>query len=112
MDKYHIFGQIGKGDFSEVFKGREKKTIEYVAIKRVDKSKMNQVVREVRVLHKLKNPHILKFYDWYETRNNLWLILEYCTYGNLQTLLKEDGNLPEISVRSFGLDLITGLKVN
>jgi len=34
MDKYHIYEEIGKGDFSQVFKGREKKKIEYVAIKR------------------------------------------------------------------------------
>ena len=38
MDKYHIYEEIGKGEFSQVFKGREKKKIEYVAIKRVEKS--------------------------------------------------------------------------
>lgn len=43
MEKYHIYDEIGKGDFSQVFKGREKKQIEYVAIKRVDKSMMNKV---------------------------------------------------------------------
>lgn len=45
MDKYHIYEEIGKGDFSQVFKGREKKKIEYVAIKRTDKSVMNKVSR-------------------------------------------------------------------
>lgn len=43
MDKYHIYEEIGKGDFSQVFKGREKKKIEYVAIKRVEKSMMSKV---------------------------------------------------------------------
>ena len=43
MDKYHIYEEIGKGEFSQVFKGREKKKIEYVAIKRVDKSLMSKV---------------------------------------------------------------------
>ena len=79
MDKYHIYDEIGKGEFSQIFKGREKNKIEYVAIKRIDKSMMNQVVNEVQLLHKLHCPHILKFYDWYETKHNLWLILEYCT---------------------------------
>jgi len=44
MDKYHIYEEIGKGEFSQVFKGREKKKIEYVAIKRIEKSVMNKVL--------------------------------------------------------------------
>lgn len=43
MDKYHIYDEIGKGEFSQVFKGREKTKITYVAIKRVDKTMMNKV---------------------------------------------------------------------
>ena len=111
MEKYHIYEEIGKGKYSQVFKGREKKHIEYVAIKRVDKSRMNNVVNEVQILHKLDNPHTLRFYDWYETKNNLWLILEYCTGSDLSSLLHQDGHLPEASVRLFGLDMIFGLKV-
>jgi len=70
-----------------------------------------QIVNEVQVMHKLEGPHMLKFHDWYETRNNLWLILEYCTGADLESLLKQDGYLPEQSVRSFGLDMLAGLKV-
>eukprot|EP01041_Mallomonas_annulata_P002963 gene2963-5817_t len=110
MDKYHIYEEIGKGEFSQVFKGREKKKIEYVAIKRVDKGMMTKVVNEVQIIHRLESPHVLKFYDWYETRNNLWLILEYCTGADLESLIKQDGHLPETSVRSFSLDILAGLK--
>ena len=102
MDKYHIYEEIGKGDFSQVFKGREKKKIEYVAIKRVEKDQMNKVVNEVQVMHKLDSPHTLKFHDWYETRNNLWLILEYCTGSDLASLLQHNGHLPEQSMRFSG----------
>lgn len=110
MDKYHIYEEIGKGAFSQVFKGREKKKIEYVAIKRVDKSMMNKIVTEVQIMHKMQSPHILKFHDWYETRNNLWLILEYCTGADLESLLKQDDHLPETSVRLLGIDMLAGLK--
>ncbi len=47
MDKYHIYDEIGKGEFSQVFKGREKKKISYVAIKRVDKGVMSKVRKEL-----------------------------------------------------------------
>lgn len=110
MDKYHIYEEIGKGVSSQVFKGREKKKIEYVAIKRVDKTMMNKIVNEVQIMHRLESQNTLRFYDWYETRNNLWLILEYCTGADLESLLKQDHHLPETSVRSFSLDILTGLK--
>jgi serine/threonine protein kinase len=51
----------------------------------------------------------MRFFDWYETRNNLWLILEYCSGSDLQTLLNQDAYLPESSVRLFGLDLLAAL---
>ena len=62
-------------------------------------------------MHRLECPHILKFYDWYETRSNLWLILEYCTGGDLEALIRQDGHLSETSVRAFSLDVLAGLKV-
>lgn len=64
---------------------------------------------EVQTMHRLSSPHIMRFYDWYETRNNLWLILEYCSGSDLQTLLNQDLYLPESSVRLFGLDLLAAM---
>lgn len=49
MDKYHIYEEVGSGQHSQVFKGREKMDIEYVAIKRVEKSRMESIVKEVQV---------------------------------------------------------------
>lgn len=72
-----------------MFKGRERLTIEYVAIKRVDKCRLEEVVNEVQLIHKLSSPHVIGFKDWYETTNNLWLILEYCTGGDLLTVLQQ-----------------------
>lgn len=42
-----IYDAIGKGKHSKVFKGREKKTIQYYAIKSVDKSERARVLQEV-----------------------------------------------------------------
>jgi len=110
MDQYHFYDEIGKGRHSQVYKGRQKKTVEYVAIKRVDKALMDRVVNEVQVMHRLNSPHTLRFHNWYETRNNLWLILEYCTGGDMLSLLKQDVRLPEAAVKVFGVDLMTGLQ--
>lgn len=72
---------------------------------------MTKIVGEVQIMHKLNSPHILRFYDWYETKNNVWLLLEYCTGSDLESLLKQDGHLPENSIRLFAQDILAGLKV-
>ncbi len=46
----------------------------------------------------------------YETANHLWLVVELCTGGSLARLMELDGPLPESSVRSFGVQLVAGLR--
>jgi serine/threonine-protein kinase ULK4 len=48
MNDYHIYAEIGRGKGSVVYKGREKKTINYVAIKSVEKQYKKKVLNEVR----------------------------------------------------------------
>jgi serine/threonine-protein kinase ULK4 len=111
MDRYHIYEAIGKGKHSVVYKGRRKKTIQYYAIKSIDKSQRSRVLREVQVLRATNSAYVLKFHAWYETANHLWLVLEYCVGGDLLGLLKQDVRLPEASIKTFGKDLVTALRV-
>jgi serine/threonine-protein kinase ULK4 len=86
-------------------------------------------------MHRLHSPHTVKFHDWYETKNNLWLILgayfahsielvgtacainfenwctEYCTGGTMASLLKQQHKFTDTSIRAFGLDILEALKV-
>ncbi|GMJ02032.1 RUNKEL, EMBRYO DEFECTIVE 3013 [Hibiscus trionum] len=110
MNQYHIYEAIGRGKYSTVYKGRKKKTIEYFAIKSVEKSQRNKVLQEVRMLHSLNDLNILKFYSWYETSAHLWLVLEFCTGGDLMTLLRQDGKLPEDSIHFLAHDLVKALQ--
>jgi len=112
MDRFHIYDQVGAGRFSSsslVYKGRERRTVQYVGIKRVPKEKMVAVGGYVSLLHRLgvkpksaddsksrgrskktwyPTPFIIKFFDWYETRSNLWLILEFLPGGSLKSLME------------------------
>ncbi|CAG9323861.1 unnamed protein product [Blepharisma stoltei] len=105
MNNYHFYEEIGRGKYSVVYKGRIKKTITYIAVKSVEKSRRSKVLNEVRIMHELDHENILKFFQWYETRNHLWLMFEYCPGGDLLSLIDKDKQLPEATVRQLGSDL-------
>ncbi|KAK1358990.1 hypothetical protein POM88_043464 [Heracleum sosnowskyi] len=46
MNHFHIYEAIGHGKYSTVYKGRKKKSIEYFAIKSVDKSHKSKILQE------------------------------------------------------------------
>ncbi|KAK9513459.1 hypothetical protein VZT92_026990 [Zoarces viviparus] len=64
----------------------------------------------VRLSHDLDHPNIVRFHEWYETSSHLWLVVELCTGGSLESIIGLDGCLSEDVVRSFGWDLVKGLK--
>ncbi|RLN53997.1 hypothetical protein BBJ28_00017526 [Nothophytophthora sp. Chile5] len=101
MENYNIYDEIGRGTHSFVYKARRKRSIEYVAVKSTAKSRMDKVLNEVPFLHKLDSPYVLKFFDWYESSNHIWLILEYCIGGDLLNLITQDKQLPESVVQLF-----------
>jgi len=109
MNNYHIYEEMGRGKHSVVYKGRIKKSINYVAVKSVERSRRRKLMNEVRIFHNLDHRNILKFHNWYETRNHLWIIFEYCAGGDLYKLLEEDKKMPEKTVKRFGYELIEGL---
>ncbi|KAG6619989.1 ULK/ULK protein Kinase [Phytophthora cinnamomi] len=110
MENYNIYDEIGRGTHSFVYKARRKRSIEYVAVKSTAKSRMDKILNEVPFLHKLDSRHVLKFFDWYESSNHIWLILEYCMGGDLLNLITQDKQLPESAVKSFGIELVAGLQ--
>lgn len=108
MNNYHIT-EIGRSKNSVVYKGRLKKTIEYLAIKSSEKLNKLKVMNEVRILQNLDHENIIKYYSWHKTRNHFWIVLEYCPGGDILTLIDQDKCLPESIIKDFGLNIIDGL---
>ncbi|XP_074270198.1 serine/threonine-protein kinase RUNKEL-like [Silene latifolia] len=67
---------------------------------------IHKMMLQVRILHALEHPNVLKFYAWYETSAHLWLVLEYCVGGDLMSLLRQDVQLPEDSIHDLACDIV------
>ena len=59
--------------------------------------------REFLVHHKLKHPHIVRLIDMVETRNNIYIVQEYCEHKTLENvfflsvqIIREKKQLKEI----------------
>uniref|UniRef100_A0A671ME14 Protein kinase domain-containing protein n=1 Tax=Sinocyclocheilus anshuiensis TaxID=1608454 RepID=A0A671ME14_9TELE len=79
MENFILYEEIGRGNRSVVYKGRSKGSIHFVAIICSDKSKRPELTNHVRLAHDIKHDNVVSFYEWYETSNHLWLVVEMCT---------------------------------
>ncbi|XP_063012523.1 serine/threonine-protein kinase ULK4 isoform X2 [Melospiza melodia melodia] len=109
MENFVLYEEIGRGNTTVVYKGRRKGTINFVAIICTDKCKRIGVANWIRLTQGLTHKNIVTFYEWYETSNHLWLVVELCTGGSLKSVIAQDECLPEDVVREFAVDLVTGL---
>ncbi|XP_030215082.1 serine/threonine-protein kinase ULK4 [Gadus morhua] len=110
MENFILYDELGSGSRSVVYKGRRKGSLGYVAIICADKNKRPEITNHVRLCNDLDHQNIVSFCEWYETSNHLWLVMELCTGGSLESVIGQDGCLTEDMVRSFGWDIVKGLK--
>ena len=88
FDKYEVNQKIGKGKFGLVKCGINKETNKPVAIKimakkNMDKSDLELAKVEIDILKIGQHPNIIKLYDIYENENYIYIIMEYCSGGDL-----------------------------
>ena len=109
MDNFILYDEISKTESSVVYKGRRKGSISFVSIHCIEKCMRPEITNLVRLTYEMTHKNAVKFYEWYETSNHLWLVVELCTAGNLEHILDQDECLPESSIRLFGVDVCEGL---
>ena len=80
---------LGRGGFANVYRARSRLKGEVVAIKiiekiKIDELKMNdRIENEIRIHSNLKHPNIIKLHSYFEDQSNIYMVLEPCSHGNL-----------------------------
>ena len=95
--RYRLTKVIGKGAFSEVRLATNTKTNEMVAIKIILKENIRQhklnlrVKKEVCIMKQLKHPHVAEVKDVLQSANEIFIVMECISRGELRKELKLKG---------------------
>ncbi|KAG8737194.1 Serine/threonine-protein kinase [Ceratobasidium sp. 414] len=95
---YVISNEIGKGSFATVFRGYHSETRRAVAIKTISRSILttklfDNLESEISILKSLKNRHITELTDIIKAQRNIYLIMEFCSGGDLSSYIKHRGRV-------------------
>ncbi|KAL2357266.1 putative cyclin-dependent protein kinase [Cryomyces antarcticus] len=120
MDKRHpsSFQQLeklGEGTYATVFKGRNRQTGEFVALKEIhldsEEGTPSTAIREISLMKELKHECVVSLYDVIHTENKLMLVFEYMG-KDLKKYMDsrgDRGQLDPVTIKSFMHQLLRGI---
>lgn len=111
---YRLEKTLGKGQTGLVKLGVHHKTGRKVAIKIVNREKLNESVlmkveREITIMKLIEHPNVLRLYDVYENKKYLYLVLEHVSGGELFDYLVKKSRLTIKEARKFFRQIISAL---
>ena len=113
---YLIENNLGEGTFGKVKLGIYIKNGEKVAIKIINKKKLRDqndythLKREIDLLQKLNHINIASVYEIFENKDNYYIVMEYCSRGELFNYIVSKRRLNEDEAAYFFYQLINGLE--
>ena len=113
---YLLLSTIGRGTFSKVKLGLHIPTKQRVAIKILDKEKINdeadieRIRREIHILQIVKHPNIVQLYETLTSDNNIYIIMEYIEGKDLFQYIYSVHHLTEFKSSQLFRQLISCLE--
>jgi serine/threonine-protein kinase ULK/ATG1 len=114
---YVLVSELGKGQFGIVYKAKHVNTGDVYAIKTVKKASISSNPKlkslfdtEINIMSKIKHPNILHLYEYLETGNNFYLIIDYCNNGDMESHVKKFNFLGEDESVYFLMQIMNGFR--
>uniref|UniRef100_A0A3B1IPN3 Serine/threonine-protein kinase ULK3 n=2 Tax=Astyanax mexicanus TaxID=7994 RepID=A0A3B1IPN3_ASTMX len=108
--------KLGSGTYATVYKAyrktdsREAVAVKVVSKKSLNKASMENLLTEIEILKTVRHPHIVQLKDFQWDSENIYLILEWCSGGDLSRFIRSRRILPERVARRFLQQIACSLK--
>eukprot|EP01039_Chlorochromonas_danica_P004330 gene4330-4751_t len=115
VGKYELGRSLGEGTFGKVKYAIDTETNEAVAIKILDKEKIqkqnmgNQIKKEISIMKMVKHKNIVGMIEVLASKTKIFIVLELVTGGELFDKIVQVGKLPEDQARFYFTQLVEGV---
>lgn len=116
LEDFELMTVIGRGSFGKVMKVKHKATGEVLAMKVLKKDmiiKENMVshtLSEKRILQMIQHPYIVTLRYAFQTREKLYLVLEYLSGGELFFHLKEETKFDVQRAKFYAAEIVLAIE--
>ncbi|KAM0746431.1 Pkinase-domain-containing protein [Meredithblackwellia eburnea MCA 4105] len=107
---YEVREQIGKGSFASVRKAIRRSDGRMMAVKIIQKARfisnpktMEMISREVEIMKALDHKYCVRYMDYFEDDQRMWLVMEYVDGGDLLDYVMKRQGLSESDTREIAL---------
>lgn len=91
-DNWDMVGELGDGAFGKVYKAQHKATGQLAAAKMCmldNEDDLADFTVEIDILTECRHPNVVELHEAYFIDNKLWMLLEYCDGGALDSVMAE-----------------------
>lgn len=74
---------LGAKEYAVPSRHTEKYALKSIQLRLVEKKYLEELRNEIDILRDLDHPNIVKAYEVYESKSNIYIVMEYCSGGDL-----------------------------
>jgi len=113
--KYEVGDELGRGAFSVVKAGVNRKTRDRVAIKIIDRNDVGKdyeknLRMEMDILRRVDHPNIIALHEMIEAGNKLYFVMELVTGGELFDRIVEKGSYSEEDAKILVRKIVSAIE--
>ena len=106
-DTYEIIEQIGMGGGGIVYRARHLRLQTDVVVKKIKDEVADRLElrKEADILKNLKHPYLPRVYDFIETQDGVYTVMDYISGENMEDAVKKHGRFSQKQVRKWAEQL-------
>jgi len=116
LKDFEILKTISKGAYGQVFLVRKRATGDLYAMKMMKKQDMlkknmeDNIKIERNILARMNNPFVVRLFYTFQSRNELFMVMEYIPGGDLAAMLKNLGCFTENVTKIYVAEIVLALE--